>query len=68
MAKKWSQKPQGSISTAGMKSMAQASEVTLKQKEAAEEEKKGEFIFVVLLLGQVAKMTKSIDWSDVGVL
>lgn len=32
--------PQGSISTAGMKSMARASGVTLKQKEAAEEEKK----------------------------
>lgn len=53
MAKKCSQKPQGSISTAGMKSMAQASEEMLKQREAAEEEKK--CIFVVLVLSQVNK-------------
>lgn len=65
MAKKCSQKPQGSISTAGMKSMARASGELLKQREAAEEEKT--FIFVVLVLGQVAKMTQSTDASGVGV-
>lgn len=59
MAKKCSQKPQGSISTAGMKSMARALGEMLKQKETAEEEKT--FIFVVLVLSQVAKMTKSTD-------
>lgn len=40
MAKKCSQKPQGSISTAGMKSMARASGDLLKWREAVEEEKK----------------------------
>lgn len=64
MAKKCSQKPQGSISTDGMKSVARASGEMLKQREAAEEEKN---VFVVLVLGQVGKMTKSSDGSAVGV-
>lgn len=51
MAKKCSQKPQGRITTAGMKSMARASGEMSKLRKAAEEEEK----FIFLIMGQVAK-------------